>query len=914
MNAQLTRAMRLNSGTRLTRARVDEAVELMRATLATNGYHEPAIHYEFKPQPTDGLVDVLFTVQSGAQSRVGTVLLTGDSAMSAEEFRRHAHLREGSRIDRETANHALSGVLKHYQREDRFEAEIKLLEQKYDPATHRTNYKFLANRGPAVRIELEGLSLDPEKIRRLIPIFEEGSVDEDLLNEGARRLRDYCQRLGYFDARVTHEQKSTASDVVEIDYHVQLGRLRRVESITVSGNHYFDLATLADLLSVRTADALDHHGAYSQTLVAADVAALEGVYRNNGFAQAKVSCETQVPSKNAEIKPGAKLHKVLPLAVVYHVQEGEQIRVASVKIEGNDHFAADKLQPQLNTIAGQLYSPQYLSGDRDALLTYYLTHGYDEAAVNVVEQPTAADPLKMEVVFRVHEGQQVFVRNVLVRGLHYTRAETVARAITLHPGEALSQRALEETQRNMYDFALFNEVDLAVVNAAGSEQQKTVLLNAVEARRWTLTYGGGFEAQTGTPQNNCGSAIVLGVSCNPNGKTGVSWRGILDVTRNNLNGGERSASLRATYGLLEQKIDLLYQVPHFQGNRNFGLTFSGGYANSKDVTTYVASRLQAGARLTESFIAPGSRFSKANTLIYEYDFRRVKVAQESLQVGPYDLQALSAAVRVAGPSFTWIRDTRDSPLDAHRGTYTTFQDFVSAYKFGSEVSFNRLDVENSNYLSFGKDRFVLARNTRYGQERAFKSPKQELLPLPERLYAGGATSLRGFSLNGAGPRDPETGYPIGGAGALINNTELRLPPPTLPWVGNTLSFVLFHDMGNVFTNAGDVWMSALRAHQPLKTACRASLVVPTDPTKAPAGPIASTGPQGACSFNYFTHTPGVGMRYHTAAGPLRLDFSYNLNPPIYPVIYNYSLANPASQPHMGQSNHFNFFFSLGQTF
>jgi outer membrane translocation and assembly module TamA len=58
----------------------------------------------------------------------------------------------------------------------------------------------------------------------------------------------------------------------------------------------------------------------------------------------------------------------------------------------------------------------------------------------------------------------------------------------------------------------------------------------------------------------------------------------------------------------------------------------------------------------------------------------------------------------------------------------------------------------------------------------------------------------------------------------------------------------------------------------------------------------------------------VGVRYHTPVGPIRLDFSYNLNPPIYPVIYNYSLTNPASDPHVGEGNHFNFFFSLGQTF
>jgi outer membrane protein assembly factor BamA len=553
-----------------------------------------------------------------------------------------------------------------------------------------------------------------------------------------------------------------------------------------------------------------------------------------------------------------------------------------------------------------LLSPQNLAGDRDALLTDYLSRGFQQAHVDVAQKIEAEDASKVDVVFHITEGQQVFVRKVLLTGLHYTRPDTVAKAIALHPGDPLNETALLETQRNLYEFALFNEIDTAIENPTGGETYKTILLQAAEARRWALTYGFGFEAQTGTPQNTCTSTN----GCTPNGKASVSPRVLVDLTRNNLFGREQSASLQGTYGLLEQKISLLFQNPHFYGDRNFGLTFSGGYANSRDVTTYVASKLEAGMRWTEHFNPQGAGISKANTFIYELDFRRVKVAQDSLQVCQCELTQLSTAVRVIGPGLTWIRDTRDSPLDAHRGTYTSFQDFFSAQALGAQAEFNRLDISNSSFYSFDKGRFVVARNTRYGQERAFGDASEELLPLPERLYAGGATSLRGFPINAAGPRDPQTGFPIGGSGALVNSTELRLPPPTLPWLGNTLSFVLFHDMGNVFANAGDAWGSALRVRQPDRDTCKVLTNVPQPnqpPDSPPAGPTNSTGPQGECSFNYFAHAPGLGVRYHTPVGPIRLDFSYNLNPPIYPV-------TSTTTPYVGQADHFNFFFSLGQTF
>jgi outer membrane protein insertion porin family len=930
MNTQLQRASQLEAGTRLNQAKMDRALNQMRATLEQNGYYQSKITQTVTPHPDQQLADISFLVVSGPRVRVGTIAVSGDSGMSLEEFRHYAHLRAGVIVDHDTANRALNGVLRQYQHQDRLEAEVKLESASYDPKTNTVNYRFTANRGPVVKVDVEGASIEQDRITRLIPIFQEGSVDEDLLNEGNRRLRDYFQRLGYFNARVDHKRQTPGSDRVTIVYTVLLGPRSRVEKVSITGNHYFDTATLMDLISVRAADTLDHHGIFSQALVAADVSALETVYKNNGFPDVKVTAETGAPETVAAdsslpapaplSRPAAIAHTA-PLTVTYHVAEGKQQRVGTMRIEGNEHVATRSLTNLMNTAPGQLLSPRNLALDHDAVLTEYYSRGFDRAAVNVTQQPESADPTKVDVVFQIDEGPQIFVRNVLLTGLQFTRPQTVARAITVKAGDPLNQAALSDTQRNLYSFSLFNEVNTAIENPAGDATEKTILIQMAEARRWALTYGFGFEAQTGQPQNNCSGAFAAGVACSPNGKTGVSPRVLVDITRNDLFGRAQSASLRGTYGLLEQSIGIQYQVPHIEGNPNFGFTFSGGYANSQDVSTYVASRLEGAFRFAENFNHPESWLSRANTFIYEFDFRRVKVAASSLQVYPGAISGLSTATRVSGPAFTWIRDTRDVPMDARRGTYTSFQEFFTDKLFGAQVEFNRIDTSNSSYYALDKGRFVLARNTRYAQVRAFGSGSSELIPLPERLYAGGPISLRGFSQNAAGPRDPETGYQIGGAGALINSTELRLPPPTLPWLGNTVSFVVFHDMGNVFTDAGDAWASALRVRQPDSSACRVlTYGTPSNPP-VPSGPTTSTGKQGQCSFNDFSHALGVGLRYHTPVGPIRFDVSYNLNPPIYPVNINYSIPvaqatplGPYQAPYVGQAPHINFFFSLGQAF
>ena len=910
-NSLLTRQSRLTPGTRFTSSSLDRAEAAMRHSLADNGYYQPVFSHTLTPHPGEQLVDIAYVVDSGPQAKNGSVAVSGESGLTSEEFRHYAKLKPGRSVDQQSTSKALNGVENHYRKEERLEAEVKLESKDYVTAKNAVDFQFSATRGPVVHVTVDGVTLSQPKTRKLLPIYEEGSVDEDLLNEGNRHLQNYYQRLGYFDVKVQHQETQRTPDLVEIVFHVQLGAKHRVGSVTIVGAKYFNLPTLQERLSVRSRDAFDRNGIYNQSLVAADVGALEAVYQNNGFSHVKVTPEIQDadglnPSSQVQ-KNGAKSPNHSPqvvLNVIYHIDEGEQQRVHAVELAGSEKIEQAKLTALINTAAGQPLSPESLAGDREALLTYYLSRGFDQAQVDVTQAEAATDTKKdmsqVDITFHIHEGEQVFLRRVLITGLHYTRPQTIAHGITMKEGEPLDETALLDTQRNLYDLALFNEVNPVIENPTGQEPRKTVLLQTTEARRWDISYGGGFELQTGT--------VNGAASSSPNGTVGASPRGVLEVSRINLFGRDQTVSLRGNLGLLEQRVDFVYQYPHLFGDRNFNFSFTAGYNNSQDVVTYSASQLEGSLRLTEKFNGEHELLSKANTFIYQFVYRRVKVNQNSVQLPTDEIPLLLEAVRVGGPSFTWIRDTRDAPLDAHRGTYTSFQDFISSAIFDSQANFNQVDISNSSYYQLAHNRLVLARNTRYGQERAYGDDADESIPLPERLYGGGGSSHRGFGVNSAGPRDPQTGFPIGGAGVFINSTELRMPPPTLPWVGNSLSFVLFHDMGNVFTNSSDIWPSAIRFRQQNREGCRN--LTPGPPT----GPVTSTGTQGTCTFNYFSHALGLGVRYHTPVGPVRVDFSWNLNPPIYPVTYDPTTNTNLTNPYVGEGSHFNFFFSLGQSF
>ncbi|MDR3744921.1 MAG: POTRA domain-containing protein [Acidobacteriaceae bacterium] len=915
----LESATKLQPGMNFTDAMISTATEGVRQSLASNGYFEPVITPKTTVDEAGDQVNVEYMVQVGPQAHVGLISVEGkDPGLTVDEIRKKGKMKQGAKVTRETTSNALTRVRAQYEKRDRLEATTSLRTQTYNAARKQVDYSFTANQGPLVKVEVVGAKFSQGRMKLLIPIYEEGTIDNDLLNEGAFNIKDFLYQEGYFDATVSVRVMGADTASESVIYTVDKGRKRKVGSVTIVGNHYFDTDLLKERMRVQKADMYLRNGRYSPALMKADGESIEALYRANGFDKATISTST----KDIDTSKTGKKLKVGEIAVFVTVFEGTQQKFGAVTLAGVDQSRAQEVKALLNAQAGQPYSLITLSGDRDAILSYYLSHGFEQARVEVRQQTEGAE--KTDVTLSVTEGEPVSIDRVLESGIVHTRPKVVARQVTFHAGDPLDQSALLDTQRRLYGLALFNEVTTAVQNPDGDAPTKNVLLQLNEARRWNVTYGFGMEAESGTPQNgtiNPASAILLGLSptatYSQNGKTGVSPRISLDVSRINLRGSDNSLTVHTSYGLLEEVANMTLLNPHFFGKENLSDSISGGYSNVQNISTFQASTLQADYRITQ-------KVRRADTFIYNFEFRRVAVNPATLQVSANLIPQLSEPVRVGGPGITWFHDKRDpGPLDATKGSYTSVQDFFASSKFGSEANFNRADLTNSTYYAFGKHKYVLARSTRLGFETSFGANPNvgsascatnyqpslpsgsatvnlletnascNAVPLPERLYAGGATSDRGFAINGAGPRDLQTGYPVGGNGVFVNSTELRLPAATLPYLGDSLSFVAFHDMGNVFAHVSDMFPSIQHFRQPNQQSC-----------------ANVSNSFGTCNFNYFSHVVGLGARYKTPVGPIRLDFSYNLNPPVYPVIYDFNGA----APYEGQASHFNFFFSIGQAF
>ena len=876
---QLVNASKLELGELITDEKLQTGRDSLEETLTANGYHKAGIEVHKAPNPETQQMDVGFLISPGPIARVGKVKVNGDAGYPEKQVVEIAHLQPGRRATLGRTTAALERLRKKYQKQNRLEAQAAVTEKNYDPANNTESYVLNVDRGPVVEIRLNGAKLRKGKLKKYVPVYEENAVDADLLAEGARNIRDYFQTKGFFDVRVDfREEDDLAHDRRYVIFNVNKGQRHKLVAIELQGNKYFSTDELRDHMVLQPSNMLLRHGRYSQTLAARDAESIENLYASNGFQDVHVQPEAIDDFK------GVKGH----MKVIFHVNEGEQTQVATFQFEGNEQIPADTLRGQINTSEGQPFSDSGVASDREALLSYYFNQGFPNAQFASNVQQASLHPPRVNVTYRIKEGERVFVDQILISGLHYTHRPVVERQLQMRAGEPLSQNAVLDTQRRLYDLGLFNEVNVAVQNPEGMAPEKNVIFQLEEAKRWTFSYGIGLEVQTGGEP---------GLPTQPQGRTGVSPRVSFDVTRINLGGRDQTLLFKSNYGRLQRRALVSYEAPHFLNREGWKIITTGFYDNTRDVRTFTAERLEGSAQLED-------KVSRITTVLFGLTYRRVKVDPTTLQIDPNQIPLLSKPVRVGMPTFTFVRDKRDDPLDAHKGNLTTFAMGFSSTVFGSgsDANFSRFLLNNSTYQRFHK-KWVFARNTRIGIERLLSGG--DFVPLPERLYAGGANSHRGFAINQAGPRDLVTGFPLGGNGLFLNQLELRLPPPTLPLVGDNFSVVLFHDFGNVFAAAHQIVPNLLRISQRHEGQCDAISQTTTNVLTPGAPPVAPT----TCEFRYMSHALGAGLRYRTPIGPVRVDVGYNLNPPTFPI-----QGTPPALPTMQRLKHVNFYFSLGQTF
>lgn len=881
---ELASASRLGLGDQFEPGNIDASIQRLKRLFTTNGLYEAEVSPEID-RPGDGQqVFITFRVKPGKRAKYDMPVIHGETRLSDGAIIRATGWRIPlihfwRKVTDQRTRAGVQGILGKYQKQDRLTARVELEKLDYDPERRRVTPNLNIDAGPKVRVEAVETKVSNGVLRRYVPVFQERAVDNDLLVEGARNLRDYFQSKGYFDVDVDFRTRTEAADERVIEYVIARGNRYKLNEVLLTGYRYFSEEDLRERMFLQPAGFLTlRHGRYSEAFRKKDEENIENLYKANGFRDVKV---TSTVDKSFKGEAGQ-------VAVTVNIDEGPQWLVDSVRLEGVVQGDAEFFQNQFASQEGQPFAEVNMAADRSMVLTWYYSHGLPSATFRAAWKPSAT-PNHVDILYTITEGERQYVRDILVNGLKTTRRELVEKRITLNPGDPLSPVEQTNIQRSFNDMGVFARVDTAIENPDGDTTHKNVLYSFEEANRYTLSLGFGAQvARFGSPSSS--SLAAAG------GSTGFSPQISLNASRLNFLGRGHTVSLRGVYSNLQKRGSLSYLAPRFRDVDGRNFTASILWDNTLNVRTFASRREEAAVQVSQ-------RLSRATQVLGRLAYRRVSVTNVIIPV--LLVPQLVQPVRLGMISMNIAQDRRDEPGNPTRGIYNTGDLSLATRYLGSNRSFVRLLMRNATYHPITRHT-VFARQTQFGLIRPFSAPEglteQQSVPLPERFFGGGAESLRAFPYNQAGPRDvgaalvpggpssQPTGFPLGGNALFFNNMELRFP-----LLGPNIQGVLFHDMGNIYSTLSDL---SFRSRQ-----------------------------RDLNDFNYLVHAVGFGLRYRTPVGPIRGDLAYSINPPSYlgyggtaQELLQCDPTKPPSQlpgvctPTRQNVSHFQFFFSIGQTF
>ena len=818
-------------------ARLDDLAPFLTSVYHDQGYLQARLTSRAELGGAHDTVTV--DVEAGPRVTLSTVVAEGNAPMSLAEIPRRIDLQTGQHYRKSEVDRKLERLVADLREQGYYEARA---DHQLRPATDGTAELLInVDGGARITVVFEGDPLSQKERRELVPIEREGSVDEDLLEDSANRIREYLRAQGYRDADAEY-QRTPRDGGLAVVFTVRRGPQFRTARVTIAGATAVPEADLRALLRTREGDL------FVGATVESDAATLAEQYRRRGFTQVRVDPVSVPQAGNAS---------PVPVGVSLTVTEGPKTAVGDITIAG--HTAVDEatLRTAITSRTGQPYYQQQVAVDRDGMLLVLLNRGYSSATIDA-RVVFSQDRSSAAVGFVVSEGPQVFVEHVLVVGNQKTSAEMIRREVTLKPGAPLSYAELTESQRRISGLGLFRRVRITELDH-GEPNRRDLLVTVEEAPATTVGYGGGVEGGQRLRQTEPGGDATEVFEIAP--------RGFVEYGRRNLFGRNQSinvfarASLRTRastsnveegeeepsgYTLRDYRLLGTYRLPRVLGSSNDLLVT--GFLEQGLRSSFNFTRRGARAELTR-------RFTRELSFSGRYVIERAKLFEERLD--PEDkplIDRLFPQVRLSTVSAAVIRDTRDDPLAPTRGALMGWDNDLAARAIGSEVGFVKSFAQGFFYRKLpGRRATVFAAGARLGLAHGFDREVELVdeagepvldedgnpivqvvtdLPASERFFAGGDTSVRGYALDRLGipfQTIDANGFPTGGHAVLVVNAELRVP------VFGGFGAVGFMDAGQVFNRVSDF------------------------------------------DFGQIKPTAGFGLRYLSPIGPIRVDLGFKLD-------------------------------------
>lgn len=622
---------------------------------------------------------------------------------------------------------------------------------------------------PAVsQLEFTGIKeFDKDALKKslkAVGVAEARYYDKALIDKAEQELKRQYVSRGYYAAEVITTVTPVERNRVAIVFNVDEGQVSKIVQINIVGNQAFKEKDLREEMQLSTPNWLSWYtknDLYSKQKLTADLEAIRSFYLNRGYL------EFVIESTQVSITPDKK-----GIYLNINIREGQQYKVASVKLAGELLNKEEELTKLVNLKIGDVFSSAKLTESTKAIADKLGAYGYAFAAIN--PQPNLQkDKQLVDLNLVVDPGKRTYVRKINVSGNAKTRDEVIRREMRQLESSWFDSEKLKLSKDRINRLGYFTDVEVNTEDIPGVSDQVDVGIKVTEKPTGSLSLGAGFSST---------DKLILTAG----------------ISQENAFGTGTSIGLNVNTGKTNRTLALSNYDPYFTED---------GISRFTEIYTRTTRPLYYTGDSEYKIVTTGGNF-KLGVPYSEVDrvFFGLGIEQLSMETSVNTPQSYLNYVSSYGKSnmnlpFTigWSRDARDSALIPSRGTYQQVN--VEVGTPAADLQYFKIYYQHQYFYPFSKGN-ILSFNGEIGYGDTYSNKP---FPITKNYFVGGIGSVRGYQPGSLGPSYVNAAgviVPVGASSKLVGNAEYTFPVPG-SGVDKTLRIFSFFDAGNIYDGAPD---------------------------------------------------------------------------------------------------------------
>lgn len=774
---------------------------------------------------------------------IQSIRIDGNNFFDHKFYRKLLNFKTNERLKEINLKKSIENIIEHLKKRGFHKADLNI---KKDCFEDKCDIILQINEGmPKIIKKIHWINRDAEEIKNLIDLNEGEPFDQIKIQEFIEKAKKYFKRRGFVGTEIKYNFEND-----ELFIKVERGNLLEIELL---GDLQISKKDLLKIINAHFQDRID------ENIIRDSINSLIFFYRINGFIDAKIYPIVEEVSEESLIK------------IYYVINEGSRKYVEETNLIFSNEVSRIDLNEINKIIAnsnGSPFNPEELDNDRKKIEEYLKKMGYYFAKVfstEIIEEKN-----RVRILFKINEGEKLKIKNINIAVKDDILKDEAREKVKVYIENFFNDSVLLEIKRKLletyqsagYADVIINE-KIEIVNQEvdiqisiepgkiryfgksiilGNKRTKTQFIYdrlskkdnqnynpyVLEQDRQTLYRTGLFSRVDISFQKSDESLdVIYNLEESPAGafEFGLGYgeyeraKGFIELSYINLFGLNKQIFSRIEVSKIDKRTYLTYIDPWLVGDLIFKSSITYEEFEAKNIDTkailYKLRRLSFSAGFEKKIL---EQFKME--LLYEGVYSKTwdvlpEIVLSNLDIGSVLISGLKASV---------IYDSRDNPFDPKKGWLSGISSKISSEFFGSELNFLKTSLYLNKYTELFNG-FVLATSLRAGWIWLYGNTKD--VPISERYFLGGRESVRGYAFNTLGPK--KDNQPTGGNAFLMGNLELRT------YLGKNFSLVNFLDVGNVWKKAWDINLAKLK------------------------------------------YTTGIGLRYKTPVGPIRIDYGYKLN-------------------------------------